>query len=266
MKRMASDVPTTGGTAPSPPALKQVGHADILKALELGLRDFRKAPLYGLFFGVFYAAAGWFLLFLLYALKINYYAYPMATGFAMVAPFVAAGLYEVSRRLETGEPLSWNAVLRSVITGGGKDLRWMVLVTTFAYIIWLDIAIALYVIFFGLKPLGFTDLIAAIVTTPMGALFFAIGNLVGLGLGLAVFSVTVVSFPLLFDRNVDFVTAMITSVKLVLQNPKPMLLWCAIIVALLVISMLSVFVALIPVLPILGHATWHLYRRAVAAP
>jgi len=262
-KPKSSEKSAGAAVLPAPPQVRSIGFSDVLESLAQGMRDFQAAPQFGLFFGVFYAAAGWLLAFLLYWLEINYYVYPMATGFAMVAPFVGAGLYEISRRLEAGEPLSWGPVLTSVYTAGGRDLRWMVVVTTFAYIIWLDVAIALYVIFFGLKPVGFYDLIHAIVTTPMGALFFLIGNGVGAALALVVFSITAVSFPLLFDRDVDFVTAMITSVKVVLTNPKPMILWCAMIGFLLAMSILSAFVALIAVLPILGHATWHLYRRAV---
>lgn len=251
---------------PAAPVIRTIGIAEIVDCLGMGLRDFTAAPLYGLFFGGFYAAGGWFLAYLFYALEINYYVYPMATGFAMVAPFVAAGLYEVSRRLENDQPLAWGPVLTSVRTGGGKDLGWMVLTTTFAYIIWLDIAIALYVIFFGLNPLGLRELMEAVVTTPTGALFFLIGNAAGAVLSLAVFAITAVSFPLLFDRDVDFVTAMITSVKTVLQNPRPMLFWCAIIGVCLGLSILSVFVGLLIALPVLGHATWHLYRRVIALP
>lgn len=247
-----------------PPVVVSITTTDIIECLGMGARDFRAAPLFGLFFGGFYAAGGWFLTYLFYTLEIHYYVYPMATGFAMVAPFVAAGLYEVSRRLEHGRPLEWGIVLTSVRTAGGKDLGWMVLTTTFAYIIWLDIAIALYIIFFGLNPVDLYGLLEAIVTTPMGALFFLVGNTVGLILALVVFSITAVSFPLLFDRDIDFVTAMITSVKTVLENRKPMLIWCAIIGVFFAVSILSVFVALIVALPILGHATWHLYRRAIA--
>ncbi len=247
-----------------PPVVQSITTGDIIDCLGKGVRDFQSAPLYGLFFGGFYAAAGWLLAYLFYTLEINYYIYPMATGFAMLAPFVAAGLYEVSRRLERGEPPAWGPVLTMMRTAGGKDLGWMVLTTTFAYIIWLDIAIALYVIFFGLNPVNLYGLLEAIVTTPMGALFFLIGNAVGLVLAMVVFSITAVSFPILFDRDVDFVTAMITSVKTVLQNRRPMLIWCAIIGVFFAVSLLSVFVALIVVLPILGHATWHLYRRAIA--
>jgi uncharacterized membrane protein len=245
------------------PVVRTVTSADVLDSLAQGLRDFRAAPTFGLFFGAVYAVSGWVLLLLLNWLDVNYYVYPMATGFAMIAPFIAAGLYEISRRLETAEPLTWRGVLTSARTAGGKDLSWMVVVTTFAYIIWIDIAIALYLMFYGLKPLAFTELVEAIVTTPTGALFFLVGNAVGALLAAIVFSLTVISFPLLFDRHVDFVTAMITSCKVVLASPGPMALWAAIIAVLLMISLLSVFVALVAVLPVLGHATWHLYRRAV---
>ncbi len=250
-------------TPAAKPVANSITTADIRTAFSLGVRDFKSAPAYGLFFGVFYAGAGWLIIALLLLLDINYYVWPMATGFAMVAPFVAAGLYDVSRRLERDEPLSWNAVLTSVRTGGGHSLGWMVLVTTFAYIIWLDIAIALYVIFYGLEPLSFSNLVVAIFTTPKGMAFFLLGNLLGAVLGTAVFSISAISFPLLFDRDVDFVTAMITSVKLVTGSPKPMLMWCLIITALLGVSLVTVFVGLLVVLPILGHSTWHLYRRGV---
>lgn len=245
------------------PIVNKLQFEDIAKAMRSGLQDFARAPQYGIVFGLVYAAASWFLLYLLNTLKINYYVYPMATGFALLAPFVASGLYEVSHRLHDGSELSWARVITSTRTAGGKDLSWMAVVTTFAYIIWLDIAVALYVIFFGMKPLAFTELINAIMTTPSGALFFIVGNVAGAILAVIVFSLTAVSLPLLFDKHVDFVTAMITSVKVVLENPKPMLLWCAIIGVLFAISILSLFLALIVVLPVLGHSTWHLYRRAV---
>jgi len=246
------------------PAVNKLQYDDITKAMRSGLRDFASAPQYGLVFGLAYAMASWVLLYLLNTLEINYYVYPMATGFALLAPFVASGLYEVSHRMAEGEKLSWGAVIKSTRTAGGKDLSWMAVVTTFAYIIWLDIAVALYVIFFGMKPLAFTELVTAIMTTPSGMLFFLVGNFAGAVLAFIVFSLTVVSLPLLFDKHVDFVTAMITSVKVVLENPKPMFLWGAIIGVLFAISILSLFLALIVVLPVLGHTTWHLYKRAVS--
>lgn len=246
-----------------PIAINAITYNDVAKALREGLRDFQRAPLYGLFFGLCYAVFGWFILLLLFRYDASAYAYPLMTGFALVAPFAAAGFYEISRRLEKGEALSWGAVLGCIFGRGGKAVGIMAVVTTFAYIIWLDIAAALYVMFFGLRPLRMPGLIEAILTTPAGFVFFAVGNVVGAVIALLVFSIMVVSLPIVFDRQVDFVTAMITSVKSVIANPKPMLLWCLIIGVLLGLSLLSVFLGLIVVLPILGHTTWHLYRRVV---
>lgn len=257
-------------TAAPRPAVRHpvntITYTDVVKSLRDGLRDFQRAPLYGLFFGFVYAAFGWLLLYLMIGVGLGSYVYPMATGFALVAPFAAAGLYEVSRRIEAGEPLSFGAVLGCVFGRGGKAVGVMAIVTTFSYIIWLDIAAALYVMFFSMKPPRFMALLDAILTTPRGFVFFVVGNGVGAVLALIVFSIMAVSLPMVFDRDVDFVTAMITSVKSVLANPKPMLLWCAIIGALVGLSIASVFVGLLVTLPILGHATWHLYRRVVAPP
>jgi uncharacterized membrane protein len=245
--------------------INAIGVSDVLFSLRDGLRDFQKAPVYGLFFGLAYAAFGWLLVYLMVGLDFGSYVYPMVTGFALVAPFAGAAFYEISRRLQTGEPLSWGAVFGCIFGKGGKAVGTMAIVTTFAYIIWLDIAAALYVMFFSMKPLRFEALLEAIITTPKGMVFFVVGNAIGAVLALIVFSIMVVSLPMVFDREVDFVTAMITSVKSVLANPKPMLLWCVIIGVLLGLSLVSLFVGLIVTLPILGHATWHLYRRVVAA-
>ena len=238
--------------------------SEVLFSLRDGLRDFQKAPLYGLFFGLAYAAFGWLLIYLMIGLDFGSYVYPMVTGFALVAPFAAAGLYEISRRLESGEPLSWGAILGCIFGKGGKAVGTMAIVTTFSYIIWMDIAAALYVMFFSMKPPRFDALLEAILTTPKGFVFFVVGNSIGAVLAVIVFSIMVVSLPMVFDRDVDFVTAMITSVKSVLANPRPMLLWCAIIGVFTALSLASVFVGLLVTLPILGHATWHLYRRVVA--
>ncbi|MEP7174086.1 MAG: DUF2189 domain-containing protein [Aestuariivirga sp.] len=153
--------------------------------------------------------------------------------------------------------------MASFFSKNGQAISIMAVVTTFSYLIWLDIAAAIYVLFFGLKPLGISALLDAVITTPRGMVFLAVGNLVGAALALLVFSITVVSLPLVFDRDVDFVTAMITSVKAVLANPKPMLVWCLIIGFLLALSLASLFAGLLVVFPLLGHATWHLYRKAV---
>nr|WP_321445871.1 DUF2189 domain-containing protein [uncultured Cohaesibacter sp.] len=245
------------------PIIRTLTTEDLTDALSAGLRDFQASAMYGLFFGGFYAIGGWLLLWLMSSYDLPYLAYPLASGFALIAPFIAAGLYEISRRRDLGLALDWSHVLGAIFSSESKELRWMALVTGFAFIIWIDIAIFLYVIFFGLQNINISDMITTIVTTPEGALFLLVGNLVGAALGLAVFSITAISFPMLLDKDVDFITGMITSIKCVIQNQKAMFSWAIFIGFMLMISLASFLLGLIFILPLLGHATWHLYKRAI---
>ncbi|SNY91793.1 Uncharacterized membrane protein [Cohaesibacter sp. ES.047] len=245
------------------PQIRDLTTEDLTYALSAGMRDLQHSAPYGLFFGAFYALAGWLLLWLLSVYSLPYLVYPLASGFALIAPFIAAGLYEISRRREYGLPLSPGAVFGAIFGKETKELRWMALVTGFAFIIWIDIAIFLYVIFFGLEALSPSTLISTVVATPEGALFLVVGNLAGAGLGLAVFSITAISFPMLLHRDVDFITGMITSIRCVLANRKAMLSWAIFIAFMMLVSLASLLLGLIVILPLLGHATWHLYRRAI---
>ena len=246
------------------PVVRAVTAADVAEALVLGLRDFQAAPLYGLATGALYAAGGLLIVASVTALGKVYLAYPLAAGFALIGPFVAVGLYEVSRRREAGEPLSFAAIW-SVMTGR-RELAWMAFVTLFVFIMWMYQVRFLMALFLGLNA-SFSSLqqfITVVLTTNEGLLFLMVGNVIGAALSLILFSLTVVSFPLLLDRDVDFVTAMITSVRAVAASPLPMIGWAATIVMLLIVSALPFFLGLLVALPVLGHATWHLYRRIVA--
>jgi uncharacterized membrane protein len=246
------------------PQVNRLGPDDLVKVLMQGWRDFAAAPLYGLFFGGIYALGGMALLALFFALHLPYVGYPLTMGFALIVPFVAMGTYEVSRRLERHEPLTWAAVLGAVWRRSGKDLGWMALVTVFALIIWVDFAIFLFLMFYGLHVPTPHELFVEILSTQKGVTFALVGNAVGAVVAMFVFSITVVSFPLLADRDIDFVTAMITSVRCVLANPVQMTAWAALVGLFLAISMLAGFAGLFVTLPVLGHASWHLYRKLVA--
>ncbi|MEQ1716649.1 MAG: DUF2189 domain-containing protein [Hyphomicrobium sp.] len=259
----AVDVTATPATKNSWPAINRLTPSDVLEALDHGIRDFRAAPKYGLFFGAFYAVAGWLLVALVFYFDQPYLAYPLATGFALFAPFAATGLYAVSRKLERGEPLNWANVLGSVRAVSGRELAWMAVVTVFTLIIWLDIAAFLFFAFMGFGGGTSDNLVNEILTTSRGWVFLTIGNIVGAILAGVVFSYSALSFPMLYDRNVDFVTAMVTSVKTVLQNPTGMATWAIIIAVHLALSLVSLFAGLVIVLPILGHTTWHIYRKAI---
>lgn len=246
------------------PDLRRINISTGFECLMLGLRDFRAAPIYGLFFGGVYALSGWLLLWLLFVVSMPYFAYPAALGFAFIAPFVATGVYEVSRRLEKNQPLSWRAILGTVWRQQDRDMGWMALVTGFAFFIWVNYAFIVYLLFFGLRELQIENFLSSLATTK-GLYFLLLGNFVGAIMAAIVFSVGVISFPLLLDREIDFVTAMTTSVKAVMLNPFAMFVWAIIIALCMLVSVISVFITLPVILPVIGHASWHMYRKVVAS-
>jgi uncharacterized membrane protein len=252
---------------PKAPVVRRIGIADIAAAFAEGWNDFRRAPLFGLFFGAFYAAGGLLIFWLLFRLDMIYMAIPLVIGFMLLGPFVAVGLYEVSRRLESGTPLTWGGVLGVMLRQREREFVWMSFVTLFVFWIWIYQVRLLLALFFGMKTFStFAAFLTLLFTTANGLTFLAVGHIVGAFLSLVLFSITVVSFPLLLDRDVDFITAMITSVKAVFTSPLPMLGWGIAIVALTFLAVAPAFLGLLVVLPVLGHTTWHLYRRLVAPP
>jgi uncharacterized membrane protein len=246
------------------PVVRVVTRSDIAEALAAGLRDFQAAPLYGLLFGGLYALVGIVATLSLTRAGIGYLAYPLAAGSTLIAPFVATGLYEVSRRRELGLPLGFGSVLSVVWQQHARELRWMAFVTLFIMIMWFYQVRLLLALFLGFQSFSTIEsFVQVVLTTNEGLLFLAVGHVVGAVLSVILFSLTVVSFPLLLEREVDFVTAMITSVRAVTLNPIVMLGWAAVIVALTIVAILPLFLGLIVVMPVLGHATWHVYRRVV---
>ena len=131
--------------------IRKIEIADLIECIAKGVKDFSRAPKYGMFFGAVYALGGWLILWIALSLGYFYLAYPFIMGFALLSPFGAAGTYEVSRRLESGEPLSWSVVFGAVWNRTGKDLGWLALVSLFTLIIWLDIAVFLFLMFYGVN-------------------------------------------------------------------------------------------------------------------
>lgn len=250
------------------PVVRRVSAADIVESLGEGLRDFQAAPLFGLAFAGLYVAGGILILLSLTAFGMVYLAYPLAAGFALIGPFVAVGLYEVSRQREAGQAPTMRGIWTAIRTR--REIGWMAFVTVFIFLVWMYQVRLLIAVLLGLNATfaSLPQFITVVLTTNEGLLFLALGNLVGAALSLILFSLTVVSFPLLLERDVDAVTAMITSVRAVVMSPLPMIGWAAVIVLLLALSALPYFLGLLVTLPVLGHATWHLYRRIVvpAAP
>ncbi len=245
------------------PEVREVTLDDLNEIIGAGIADFRAAPIFGLVLGGIFAVAGWLLFYVLWQFDIPYLAYPLAMGFVLVAPFPAGIFYAVSSRLEKGETPTWGRVIGDMGRALQRDMKWMALVVGFALLLWMVIAAFLTFALGGINTFE-PDSIDKLFNTPSGLTFLFLGNIAGALIAFGVFSISAVSFPMLYERDIDFVTAMVTSVRLVLANPKTMLMWCIFIGIAMGLSVLSAFLGLMVLMPIIGHATWHLYRRAVA--
>lgn len=255
-----------GGLKPMP-KVHPITVNDVIDALAAGLADFRKAPVYGLVIGAVFAIGGLFVILSAAALNMSYLSYPAAAGFVLIGPFAAVGLYEVSRRLSEGEELTWSAIFGTMWAQKSRELSWMAFVVLFIQIMWMYQVRLLLALFLGFRSFAsFEEFLTEVISTPEGLMFLAIGHVVGAILSLILFSLTVISFPLLLEEDRDFITAMITSVRAVVTSPIPMIGWAFVVTGVLIVSMAPAFLGLVITLPILGHTTWHLYKKCVEIP
>lgn len=238
--------------------------AEILRVLSDGWRDFRTAPVYGIFFSAVYVLGGFALLQL--GAGTVAWTLTVSLGFPLVAPFAAVGLYEVSRRLEAEEPLDWAGILGVVFREKDRQIPWLGAIILIYFLFWTFLAHMVFAVFMGPSALINISSSYEALLTPRGLAMMATETVIGGALAFLLFSLTVVSLPLLLEREIDFVSAMLLSFRTVQQNFWPMLLWAAIIAVLTLLALLPMFLGLFVVLPVLGHATWHLYRRALYDP
>ncbi|MBV7267202.1 DUF2189 domain-containing protein [Erythrobacter ani] len=248
---------------PQPPAkiADDLTTSDLWSALAAGWKDFAAMPQYGTAIGGVYVLTGLALGYLALVMGQTSLLIPAMAGFPLVAPFVAVGLYEASRRREAGEPLTWGSVLGALKGKGDEQILSMGVIVFVAFAFWMIIAHAVSAIFMAEAGPGSESL--AFLATNMGIAMLAIGSAIGALMAFAFYSMTVMSLPMLVDRPVSFATAIIVSFKTVRSNFAVMLFWAVIIAALLFLAMIPAFLGLMVALPLLGHATWHLYRRAV---
>ena len=246
--------------------VNKVTAGDIKASLKSGYSDFLARPVMSSFFGLFYAVFGMVFMWVLLWLGMIWMVIPAAVAFPLVAPFAAAGLYEMSRRLQKGESFDWWDILTIMANQRKREMGWMAFVTLFIFWVWFYQFRTVLVIV--LQDSSFSDLdgfLSTVFFTPEGWIFLAIGTCVGAFLAAVLFTVTVIAMPMLLDReDTDFVSAMVMSIRVVTENPLVMLTWAAIISVTVLVSLVPAFLGLIFTLPILGHATWHLYERAVA--
>ncbi len=259
-----STATTNVPTPPLRPVVRRITPDDVYAALRAGWADFRAAPQFGLFFGGVYAAVGFLLFLLFWLMEQPLWIVPFAFAFPLIGPFAAIGLYEVSRRRETGEPLSWEAILGVVWKQRDSQIPSMAFVVLALFLLWMWVASMLVILFLGRMSGAVYSNLDALLSTGNGLMLILVGGVAGGLIAFLLFAVTAVSLPLLLDRQLDYVTAMTVSFQAVTDNLQPMLHWAWIVVALLFVGMLPMFLGLIVALPVLGHATWHIYRKAIA--
>ena len=246
------------------PVIRKIEIKDIREALEEGLNDFWALPSHAAFLGVVFPLFGMVLAYAPSYANALQLLFPLASGFALVGPFAAIGLYEMSRRRELGLEISWKYafnVLRSPSIPSIAALG-ALLLTIFAA--WITSAQWLYTALYGpTPPAVFVDFLQQVASTERGWLLISAGCFIGFCFAAVTLAVSVVSFPLLLDRDAGALTAVATSIKTVLKNPVPMALWGLIVAAALSIGSLPFFIGLTLVVPVLAHATWHLSRKVI---
>lgn len=231
--------------------------------LALGWRDLWRRPDISLAWGLVFALVSAALTAGLWWLGLLELLLPLAAGFALVGPMLAVGLYEASRHHEAGLPVSLGEVI-VVSTRSPAALAFLGVVLMLFMLAWIRIATLLFALFFGLGFPPPADAIQALLLTPQGLAFLVSGTAIGAALAFTVYCLTAVSVPMLLERDLDVVTAMSVSVRAVIRNFWPMMLWAWLIALLTAIGIATCYIGMIVLFPLLGHATWHAYRATVA--
>jgi uncharacterized membrane protein len=246
------------------PVIRDIGTADLKEALTKGLDDFKEMPTHLAFIGLIYPMFGIGLAALTFSENALPLLFPLVSGFALLGPLAGIGLYELSRRREVGLDTSWQHlfdVLRSPSLPAILALGFSLMVI---FLVWLATAQALYEWLYGeMAPRSYTGFLYEVLTTSRGWTLIILGHAIGFVFAAIVFSISVISFPMLLDRDVGLACAVQTSLRAVLANPRTLAVWALMIAALLMIGSVPLLVGLAVVMPILGHASWHLYRRTV---
>ena len=248
----------------APPVVRRITFSDLQDALAKGIDDFKAMPSHALFLCVIYPVIGMLLGAFMFGYGLIPLAYPLVAGFALLGPLAAIGLYDLSRRRELGLPTDLSHSFEIVHLPSFGAIVALGLLLMAIFLLWLALANWIYVANFGLAPMpSLSAFIDRILTTPEGFRVIVLGNAVGFVFALLVLTISVVSFPLLLDRDVGAIEALLTSYRAVRKNPIVMAAWGLIVAASLVIGSLPFLLGLAIVMPVLGHTTWHLYRKVV---
>lgn len=246
------------------PEIRHISVHDLMEALSMGVRDFMAAPTQLLFLGLIYPVVGGLAAAAAARNDLVPLLYPALAGISIMGPIAALGMYELSRQREMGVDITWRNALDVRHSGQLIPIAWLGALLLAVFITWLAVAERIYTATLASQPHeGITGFMNALIGTREGWMMFVIGNGVGFLFAMLVLTMTVVSFPMLLDRRVGLLDAMVTSVRAVWHNPLIMAVWGLMVAGLLLLGSLPLFVGLAVIMPILGHATWHLYRKLV---
>lgn len=243
------------------PKLRNPTLTDITSSLRQGLRDFLATPLTALFFASFYVIAGLLMGWITYTTGQTFWLVLAVMGFPLVGALAAVGFYEVSRRRLENEPLNFGSIARTTWAFKNEQLPWLAAIIVVIFLFWFFLGHMIFALFLGLSPMTNISSSLGVFLTSQGLTMIAFGSAVGAVFAVLVFSLSVLGMPMLIDRDVDFMTAMLSSISAVMQAPVLYLMWGAFIGVVTLLSMLPSFLGLFISMPILGHATWHLYKR-----
>lgn len=250
---------------PYAPKVRAATASDIKASLALGLADFRAAPLSGVWFSSVFVLTGLLITFITYATGHTFWLVLAVMGFPLVGTLAAVGFYEISKRRDTAEAVSFPDILARVWAHRRGQLPWLAAIIVVIFLFWFFLGHMIFALFLGLAPMTNVSNSLEVFLTPEGLTMLTVGTLVGAAFATLVFSVSVLGMPMIIDRDIDFVTAMLTSLKATLTRPALYLGWGLIVALATLLSMLPLFLGLFITMPVLGHTTWHLYRRLTAS-
>ncbi len=231
--------------------------------LAAGTRDMMRAPVVSIGYGLGITLLSFAITAALFAGGLQHWLLPLAAGFLLIAPVLAVGFYDMSRRLEHGQRPSFGAAI-SAWRSNPVQISLMGLTLMIFFLFWVRLATLLFALFFGNIPTGLAGLLEATLST-QGVAFLAFGGAIGGILAFLAFALSVVSVPMLVDRQATFMDAITASLQAVYRNLDAMLLWAALLAALTIAGLVTFYLGLALILPLLGHASWHAYRDMVAA-
>jgi uncharacterized membrane protein len=246
------------------PTIEKIHVSDLMATLRSGFDDFVQKPSHYIFLCLIYPVVGVVLAMWTSGNNALPLLYPLMSGFALLGSLAAIGLYEISRRREKGLDTSWRHAFEVLRSPALPSIIVVALWLFVLFYLWLASAETLYQSVMGLSaPDSLWGFVSRVFSTPEGWTLIIWGNVIGFAFALVTLATTVIAFPLLIDRDVGAIAAVTTSLRAFAANPGPMLLWGLIVALALLIGSIPLFIGLAVVVPVLGHATWHLYRRVV---